>query len=67
LFGECQRAAAQSSLTDRINLSIAEAFVNVGSLTRLNLHIRRRPRNLCVGGFFFGLATRGPFIQGRSS
>jgi hypothetical protein len=28
-----QRAAAQSSLTDRINLSIAEAFVNGGSLT----------------------------------
>jgi hypothetical protein len=28
-----QRAAAESSLTDRINLSIAEAFVNVGSLT----------------------------------
>jgi hypothetical protein len=28
-----QRAAAESSLTDRINLSVAEAFVNVGSLT----------------------------------
>jgi len=28
-----QQAAAQSSLTDRINLSIAEAFVNGGSLT----------------------------------
>jgi hypothetical protein len=27
-----QRAAAQSSLTDRINLSVAEAFVNSGSL-----------------------------------
>jgi len=41
-----QQAAAQSSLTDRINLSIAEAFVNGGSLTAMNLYIRRGLRKL---------------------
>ncbi|MGE9009995.1 hypothetical protein ACO2JO_15535 [Leptospira interrogans] len=50
-----QRAAAQSSLTDRINLSVAEAFVNVGSLTRLNLYIHRRPRKFACGLFCLAL------------
>ena len=50
-----QRANAQSSLTDRINLSIAEAFVTVGSLTGLNLYIHRRPRKFACGLFFLAL------------
>src|SRR3954452_12997257 len=45
LHVECQRAAAQSSLTDRINLSIAEAFVNGGSLTSVEGYSTPR-RNL---------------------
>ena len=37
IVGKHQRAAAQSSLTDRINLSIAEAFVNEGSLASMEI------------------------------
>ena len=47
-----QRAAAQSSLTDRINLSIAEAFVNVGSLTSVESTHPSRPAQFPYRLFF---------------
>jgi hypothetical protein len=47
-----QRAAAESSLTDRINLSVAEAFVNGGSLTSVEpIHLSRRAQ-ICAGCSF---------------
>jgi hypothetical protein len=43
---ERQRAAAESSLTDRINLSVAEAFVNGGSLTSVEPIDSSRPAQI---------------------